>query len=143
MFETTNSVVTRSLGIKKGTGISRYLQLYNAFFVSAMVHHIGALNCPYSTMARYQFYFFMIQPVAISLEDLAIFLGKKAGLRDTCKYQGMLVKSSAAELTCIRENQNCRLHLGWVFFELLSPICMCSLHGSWSERCQTPNCSQI
>jgi hypothetical protein len=76
----------RLLRIRKGTLVSRYLQLYNAFFVSAVIHHIGALNCPYSTLAWYQFYFFMIQPVAITVEDFAIYLGKKAGLKETCKF---------------------------------------------------------
>jgi hypothetical protein len=76
----------RLLSVRKGTLVSRYLQLYNAFFVSAVIHHIGALNCPYSALAWYQFYFFMIQPVAITVEDFAIYLGKKAGLKETCKF---------------------------------------------------------
>ncbi len=85
IFETANSSLNKLLGIRKGTLFSRYLQLYNAFFVSALIHHIGSLNCPYSALVWYQFYFFMIQPVAITVEDFAIHVGKKAGLRDTCK----------------------------------------------------------
>jgi hypothetical protein len=84
IFETSNASLTSALGIRKGTLLSRYFQLYNAFFVSAVIHHIGALNCPYSPLVWCQFYFFMIQPVAITVEDFAIYLGRKAGLEDTC-----------------------------------------------------------
>jgi hypothetical protein len=84
MFETANSVLISVTGIKRGTFISRYLQLYNAFLVSALVHHVGALNIPYSPSAKYQIYFFMLQPVAITIEDFAIYLGKKAGLKESC-----------------------------------------------------------
>ena len=41
----------------------------------------------YSPAIKYQFLFFVIQPVAITAEDFAIYLGKKAGFRDTCKWQ--------------------------------------------------------
>ncbi|KAJ9607725.1 hypothetical protein H2200_007803 [Cladophialophora chaetospira] len=85
VFETANSSLTRLMRIRKGTLTSRYFQLYNAFFVSALIHHIGSLNCPYSVMVWYQFYFFMIQPVAITVEDFAIYLGKKMGLQDNWK----------------------------------------------------------
>ncbi|ETI22461.1 hypothetical protein G647_06536 [Cladophialophora carrionii CBS 160.54] len=84
-FETANSSLTRLARIRKGTLASRYLQLYNAFVVSALIHHIGALNCPYSELPWCQFYFFMIQPVAITVEDFAIYMGKKAGLKESCK----------------------------------------------------------
>ena len=86
MFETANSTLTSLLRVKKGTFVSRYLQLYNAFFVSAIIHHIGALNVPYSPLVWCQFAFFMMQPVAITIEDFAVYLGKKAGLKETCKY---------------------------------------------------------
>ena len=85
-----NGGLIGALRIQRGTLTSRYLQLYNAFFVSAVIHHIGALNCPYSALARYQFYLFMIQPVAITMEDAAIYLGKRAGLKDTCKFVGRM-----------------------------------------------------
>lgn len=85
MFETANLVPIRALGVKKGTLTSRYLQLYDAFFVSALVHHVGALNTPYSPLAKFQFSFFMMQPIAITIEDFAIYLGKRAGLSETCE----------------------------------------------------------
>jgi hypothetical protein len=86
VFEFANSGVVRLLHVRKGTSASKYLQLYNGFFISALLHHIGALNCPTPIFARYQFYFFMLQPVGITIEDFAICLGKKLGLSDTCEH---------------------------------------------------------
>jgi hypothetical protein len=85
MFETANSVLIFITRVKKGTLTSRYLQLYNAFFVSALIHHIGSLNIPYTPAVRCQFLFFMMQPVAITIEDSAIYLGRKVGLKESCK----------------------------------------------------------
>jgi Membrane bound O-acyl transferase family len=85
MFETANSLLIFITGVKKGTLTSRYLQLYNAFLVSALIHHIGSLNIPYTPAVQYQFLFFMMQPVAITIEDFAIYLGRKAGLKESCK----------------------------------------------------------
>lgn len=73
------------LGVKKSTVVSRYLQLYNGFLVSALIHHIGSLNTPYTPLIGHQFLFFMMQPVAITVEDLAIYLGRKAGLKANCE----------------------------------------------------------
>ncbi|OAL20157.1 hypothetical protein AYO22_09129 [Fonsecaea multimorphosa] len=72
-----------------GSFIKKGYTLYNAFFMSALIHHAGALNCPYSCLGWCQFYFFMIQPFAITFEDLVIYLGKKAGLKDTWKTRAL------------------------------------------------------
>lgn len=64
---------------------SRYLQLYNGFLISALIHHIGSLNIAYTPSIKYQFIFFMSQPIAITIEDFAIYLGKKAGVKESCK----------------------------------------------------------
>lgn len=85
IFETWNSLLIRGLRVKKGTLASRYLQLYNAFLISALIHHVGALNAAYNPGVKYQFMFFMIQPVAITFEDFAIYLGQKAGIKESCK----------------------------------------------------------
>ncbi|EXJ86025.1 hypothetical protein A1O1_06394 [Capronia coronata CBS 617.96] len=82
-FETANSGITGLLRIKKGTLASRYLQLYAAFFVSALIHHVGSLNMPYCSMVWYQFLFFMMQPVAITVEDVVIIVANKVGLRES------------------------------------------------------------
>ncbi|OQU96641.1 hypothetical protein CLAIMM_02691 [Cladophialophora immunda] len=89
IFESVNKPLLQVLRVKTGTLASRYLQLYNAFFVSALIHHAGALNCAYSSLGWCQFYFFMIQPVAIMFEDLVIYFGKKAALKDTWKTRAV------------------------------------------------------
>ncbi|OAP60780.1 hypothetical protein AYL99_05782 [Fonsecaea erecta] len=85
IFENVNRRLLQLLSVKTGTLASRYLQLYNAFFLSALIHHAGALNCPYSSLGWCQFYFFVIQPVAITAEDIVVYLGKKAAVKDTWK----------------------------------------------------------
>ncbi|RVX67935.1 hypothetical protein B0A52_08540 [Exophiala mesophila] len=82
-FETSNSVLLALTKAKKGSFFSRYLQLYNGFLVSALIHHAGSLNMTYHEAIRYQFLFFMVQPVAITIEDFAIYCAKRKGLRDT------------------------------------------------------------
>jgi len=88
-FETANSCLIRILRVKKGTVASRLLQLYNAFFVSAILHHIGSLNQPYSPMVWCQFAFFMMQPVAITIEDFAISFGRSIGLKENRKTRAL------------------------------------------------------
>ncbi|KAF4633757.1 hypothetical protein G7Y89_g4360 [Cudoniella acicularis] len=79
--------LTSFVPIKHGTFISRYLQLFLAFFASAAIHHVGALNLPNSTVQnnRYQLLFFLSQPVAILFEDLVIYLGEQAGIKSSWK----------------------------------------------------------
>ncbi|KIW18353.1 hypothetical protein PV08_02641 [Exophiala spinifera] len=88
-FESANSLLLRMLKLTKGSLSSRYLQLYNAFFLSAVMHHVGSLNNPYSPMAWSQAAFFLMQPVAITCEDLAIHFGRKAGLQKTRKTKAL------------------------------------------------------
>ena len=85
-IETGNASLTKVLRIKRGTILARYFQLYNAFFVSAVIHHIESLNCPYSASDWYQFYFFMIKPLAIKVDGFAIYLGRRTGLKDSCAF---------------------------------------------------------
>ncbi|KEF56429.1 uncharacterized protein A1O9_08010 [Exophiala aquamarina CBS 119918] len=88
-FETYNSVLLRALRVRKGTMVSRYLQLYNGFLISALIHHIGSLNIAYTPSVKYQFVFFMSQPIAITIEDFAIYLGKKAGVKESWKTRAL------------------------------------------------------
>ncbi|KIX08170.1 uncharacterized protein Z518_02826 [Rhinocladiella mackenziei CBS 650.93] len=88
-LETYNSCLITLFGVKRGSLASRYLQLYNAFFISALIHHVGALNIPYSSSVWDQFIFFMMQPVAITIEDFAIYLGKRAGLKESWKTRAV------------------------------------------------------
>jgi len=81
------TLITRSFPIQKGTFLSRYTQLSLAFIFSGLIHHIGALNLPTSSReGNYrQLAFFLMQPGAIMFEDLAIHLGRKAGIKSSCK----------------------------------------------------------
>ena len=63
------------------------MQLYMAFITTSLIHHLGAMNLPdnSSIVNLYQLAFFMLQPVAITVEDLVVYLGKKAGLKESSK----------------------------------------------------------
>ena len=82
-FEVANHNLLSLLHIKRGTTLSKYFQIYMAFFLSALFHHVGALNIPYFETVSYQFLFFVLQPVCITIEDVAIALGKRAGVKDS------------------------------------------------------------
>jgi len=76
--------LTKLVPLKKGTFASRYSQLYLAFIASALLHHYPLLRSGagnYSTLT-----YFLIQPLAITCEDLAIHLSTKAGIRSSCKF---------------------------------------------------------
>jgi hypothetical protein len=67
------------------------LQLYLAFIATTFIHHLGALNLPESSNANNlnQVAFFMLQPVAITAEDFVVYLGKRAGLKESRKFYAM------------------------------------------------------
>jgi hypothetical protein len=58
-----------------------------AFITTTLIHHLGALNVTTSSSKNNlnQVAFFMLQPVAITVEDFVVYLGKKAGLKESCK----------------------------------------------------------
>jgi type II secretory pathway component PulL len=58
-----------------------------AFITTTFIHHLGALNLPTSSSKNNlnQVAFFMLQPVAITVEDFVVYLGEKAGLKESCK----------------------------------------------------------
>ncbi|KAL5325817.1 hypothetical protein ACEPPN_006950 [Leptodophora sp. 'Broadleaf-Isolate-01'] len=76
-------VLKKYVPIQKGTLTSRYLQLYLAFIASGLLHHLGALNLPSSSTKNNwnQLAYFFMQPIAITVEDIVIYLGKKAGIK--------------------------------------------------------------
>ena len=82
-FEVANTLLLTTLRIKRGTTVSQYTQIYFAFLCSALFHHVGALNIPYLESVRYQFLFFLLQPVCITVEDIAVAVGNRLGLKDT------------------------------------------------------------
>jgi hypothetical protein len=81
-------VLTRIVPITPGTLISRYAQLYLGFTASALIHHFPSMI--HSTGLRDgsggQLAFYLLQPFAITFEDLVIYLGKKAGVKKSCKF---------------------------------------------------------
>ncbi|KAE9371052.1 hypothetical protein N431DRAFT_425742 [Stipitochalara longipes BDJ] len=79
------NLLTKYIPIPRGTLVSRYTQLYLAFITTTLIHHSGAMNLPSSSSANNlnQAAFFMLQPVAITFEDFVIYLGKKAGVKES------------------------------------------------------------
>jgi hypothetical protein len=79
------NLLTKYIPIRHGTLVSRYTQLYLAFITTTAIHHIGAMNMPTSSNANNlsQVAFFMLQPVAITLEDFVVYLAKKAGVKES------------------------------------------------------------
>jgi hypothetical protein len=49
---------------------------------------LGALNVTSSSPENdwLSLLFFLIQPISIMLEDLAIYVGKKAGVKSSCRW---------------------------------------------------------
>ena len=74
--------------IRTGTLTSKYLQLYLAFMASGLLHHLGALNLPLSSRENdwNQLANFFMQPIAITIEDIVIHYGKKAGIKNHVSY---------------------------------------------------------
>jgi Membrane bound O-acyl transferase family len=87
MFTRVTSAATHILGIQKGSLLSRYIQLYGAFIISAGIHHVGALNVPYHPAVWSQLFFFLLQPVAITVEDIVIYLGSSYfGIKESGQF---------------------------------------------------------
>ncbi|KAL2066913.1 hypothetical protein VTL71DRAFT_1337 [Oculimacula yallundae] len=69
-------------GLKKGSFLSRYSQIWIAFLVSTSTHHAGAVIGMFEDGGYWQMIYFMVQPAGIMLEDFAIYVGKRAGIQD-------------------------------------------------------------
>ena len=68
-----------TLGIPRGTLRSRYLQLAVAFAMMTVSHWVGALMM--SGRFEGELGFFMLQPVAIAVEDGVVAVGAKLGVK--------------------------------------------------------------
>ncbi|KAH8678573.1 membrane bound O-acyl transferase family-domain-containing protein [Tricladium varicosporioides] len=81
------NLFTKAFPIQKGSFSSRYTQLFFAFAASAFIHHVGAWNITGSSARNnmIQAFYFLSQPCAIMAEDLAIYLGKKVGIKESWK----------------------------------------------------------
>ncbi|KAH8596157.1 membrane bound O-acyl transferase family-domain-containing protein [Bisporella sp. PMI_857] len=73
-------IMTKVVPIQKGTILSRYSQLYLAFFASALLHHLPAMQGSNSRRFSTLIYF-AIQPLAITFEDFVAYITRKAGLK--------------------------------------------------------------
>ena len=94
-FETYGTLLCEKVGVSHGTVGSAYLKLYFSFLFSAYIHNIGAMNNPYTSAVRYQFWFFLLQPVAITIEDIVCGLrggGRVLG-RGGTKNDGLVIAS--------------------------------------------------
>ena len=69
-------VANKFLKFRRGTNLSSYAQLYVAFFLSAVFHFAGEFTYERRIVYR-SFKFFLLQAVAITLEDFFIYLSKR------------------------------------------------------------------
>ncbi|KAJ7759240.1 membrane bound O-acyl transferase family-domain-containing protein [Mycena metata] len=70
--------------LRPGSVMSAYVQLFVAFFLSGVIHHLGQymLTRDYlNPFSRGPLIFFLAQAVVITLEDIVIALGRKVGLK--------------------------------------------------------------
>ncbi|KAJ7590582.1 membrane bound O-acyl transferase family-domain-containing protein [Mycena floridula] len=69
----------RVLGLRRGTNLSSYVQLYTAFLLSGILHYFA----DYTVLRNYgaALRFFLWQAVAITFEDGVIALGRRVGIQ--------------------------------------------------------------
>jgi hypothetical protein len=84
MFSDYTNHAMKFLGLRHGTNLSAYTQLYISFFISASFHALSSFLLPapagLPSEARWwpTWKFFMLQAVAVHAEDIAIALWKRA-----------------------------------------------------------------
>ncbi|KAJ7197408.1 membrane bound O-acyl transferase family-domain-containing protein [Mycena pura] len=76
-FSTQGKFIAKTLGLRKGTNASAYVQLYTAFFLSAILHTISDYMMHRRLTKSGSPLFFALQPVAITLEDFVLFFAWK------------------------------------------------------------------
>lgn len=84
------------LKFPRGTNRSSYAQLYVAFFLSGTIHFAGDFMSQ-RRMVYHSFKFFLLQAVAITFEDLVIYIGKRLLLRRVIKLNPDRADGSWAE----------------------------------------------
>lgn len=80
----------------RGTNRSSYTQLYVAFFLSAVFHFAGEFTYERRIVSR-SFKFFMLQALAITLEDFVIYISKRLLLQAGLKFNPGKANESWAE----------------------------------------------
>ena len=71
--------------IPRGTNLSSYTQLYFGFFLSAIVHLLSDYALEKRIVSR-SVKFFVLQAVAITFEDLVIYMAKRISLFQEIKF---------------------------------------------------------
>ena len=69
-------IANRFLKFPRGTNLSSYTQLYFAFFLSGLLHSSGDFVFEKRMPSR-SFKFFLLQAIAITFEDLVIYITKR------------------------------------------------------------------
>jgi len=69
-------IANKILGVPRGTNWSSYIQLYVAFLLSGLFHFAGDFMFERRMVYR-SFKFFLLQAVAITFEDFAIYIAKR------------------------------------------------------------------
>jgi uncharacterized membrane protein YhhN len=77
MFTRTSSRITETLGIRSGTLQSTYAKLFLSFFLSALIHYTGGIFAARQELGEFKF--FLLQAVAITIEDGFIWLWERMG----------------------------------------------------------------
>lgn len=106
LFETYGTLLCTQLGVPPGSTRSAYLKLFFSFLFSAYIHHIGAMNIPYTPAVKYQFWFFLVQPVAIAFEDVVCTWGGRGRIRgrEVTKRDGPIVPRGEDSFTSVRSH---------------------------------------
>jgi len=74
--------IARGMGFQPGTNMSSYTQLYVGFIVSGLLHVIGDVTVSMKYFGL-SFPFFLVQAIAITMEDAVIALAGRAGIDKT------------------------------------------------------------
>ena len=90
-------VANKFLKFPRGSNRSSYTQLYIAFFLSGLIHFSGDVLLEKRVVLR-SFRFFLLQAVAITFEDLVIYIAKCALRRVGIELKPGRVDESWAEV---------------------------------------------
>lgn len=80
VISTPGTLLRNALGVKRGTMLSSYMQLYVGFAFSVVMHAAGALNVSRETLGEP--WWFMSQAVMITIEDFVMYLGHSVGIQE-------------------------------------------------------------
>jgi len=117
MFGGLGKLIANKLKLPPGSNQSSYTQLYVAFFLSGILHFSGDFVLEKRMVYR-SFKFFLLQAVAITFEDLVIYIAKRLLRRGEVELKPGRVDESWAE-TAVRVMGYCWVTL---WFCLTLPV---------------------